>query len=281
LMDGESNLYLEAFQVAAANACGWSAHSLSLLRNHGLLDWPQWLEAEGGHYRDYRNYVTDVLLDRAATEWQTEAAKHSAQVPYLTFQAEPSNLLADIKRLGLSWQQLLQVRSWCRFRAGLIRLRHQNYKPSEAKSQCCIFCNTLVRNATTHTLGKCAFWSASRDSLRTALSKYCGCFARRVDQRHFFSCVRGATISYSHWILLTRLTGRLLTSGSQPESALRDQRLVKTFSDMSNMFVHCCGLACCCCCCRCCCCLRLCRCCCPVVVVVLVVARLSLRCGFD
>ena len=63
------------------------------------------------------------------------------------FSAGPSTSMDMLKSYELSWQDQLQVRGWCRLRAGVTCLRHWDGKESQERSQDCIFCGVRgVRN---------------------------------------------------------------------------------------------------------------------------------------
>ena len=44
-------------------------------------------------------------------------------------------------------------------------LRHLSGRESDARYQCCIFCDANVRNATVHCLSFCAKWSVQRSAI--------------------------------------------------------------------------------------------------------------------
>ena len=116
-------------------------------------------------YESYRHVVTKQLKLWRAPGWEVSAQHHRAQVPYCTFQAGPSDALVASADLLLDWKHQPMVRGWCRFRAGLVCVRHLGMRRSKAKYQNCIFCQGDVPNATKHVLAGCPFWRSLRAPL--------------------------------------------------------------------------------------------------------------------
>ena len=147
--------YLSFFAFNAAKSLGWAHASKCLLQVWHVPDWPEvWHVVPT--YDGYKELITKKLQHNGAGSWAQEADKHSAQVPYRTFQRAPSDALSSIASLDLTWAQQLRVRSWCRLRAGLICLRNLHGRQSMARHQKGIFCGLCVRNATKHVLERAA-----------------------------------------------------------------------------------------------------------------------------
>ena len=96
-------------------------------------------------------------------------ARHSAQVPYNLLHGTPSDACRKARTGNLPWATLLQVRSWCRLRAGLLVLRHVSKRCSKRRFQQCIFCNCSVRNATVHCVARCTYWRALRHAIAVTM----------------------------------------------------------------------------------------------------------------
>ena len=162
------DIYKDAADRADALGCGWTACSKCLLDSVGIVDWSVWADS-GGNLKNYKAHVTQILLAAGREDWYAEVDRHSSQIPYRLFQAEPSSAFKDLPYCDLSWSERLSVRCWCQLRAGLFNFRHLNGRLSQAKYQHCIFCSSGVRNATVHVLGKCTRWVVHRAVCFSAL----------------------------------------------------------------------------------------------------------------
>ena len=95
--------------------------------------------------------------------------KRHARLPlYLEVQSQHSDLLHRIPAPALGWDDKQQaVRSFCRLRAGIIRLTHVDGRLSRASIQNCIFCSKRVRTGLSHLprlVAAVGYSSASRRS---------------------------------------------------------------------------------------------------------------------
>ena len=112
----------------------------------------------------YRKYVTTLVVAASLSEWQQAAARH--KTPYNCFQKCPPVFMHSMCHRGLSWTDLTNVRSWCRFRIGLIDLRHVEGRRSDARYQNCTFCRKSgVKNMLKHNLALCERWADVRGQL--------------------------------------------------------------------------------------------------------------------
>ena len=100
-------------------------------------------------------YVLQRCRELGLESWRRLAAQHARLPRYLEFQAQPSQLLLLVSNLGLSWTDRQSVRSFCRLRAGVIRLTHLQGRISRAQIQHCIFCEMRVRIGLPHVLCRC------------------------------------------------------------------------------------------------------------------------------
>ena len=156
------------FEEATLHRCGWAERSSKSLAEAGIDDWQTWCLA-GQPSSRYTDYVSGVLRARSAKTWESLAAKHTAQVPYLQTCGGRGGHLSACLSHDLSWDVLLASRSHCRLRAGLITLRTVNGRRSTARFQNCIYCSISCRNSTVHVLGKCEVWSSWRAKFTDAV----------------------------------------------------------------------------------------------------------------
>ena len=161
------DLYRSMFEHTAAQGIGWSSWSLRLLDDWGVPRFEPRV-AGGSGYQVYKRIVDGVLCGKCAGAWVPRADMGAAQIPYRSFQKVQSDKLALIQRLVLPWASQLHVRSWCRLRAGLLRLRCRDGRRSRARFQDCIFCGLTIRNAMIHVLGACPSWSVERTNFSFA-----------------------------------------------------------------------------------------------------------------
>ena len=96
--------------------------------------------------------------------WQTQAKNRVIPISYLDCRPAPSSELAPHTLSLLPWSGLLQQRSLCRLRAGLLRLGHVLHAKSSARRQSCIYCDTPCGSLTFHVLAHCEVWSDHRNA---------------------------------------------------------------------------------------------------------------------
>ena len=155
--------YKSFFLHATDMSVGWSGSSASLLDKWSIPDWRS-VSDLCPMYASYKKHVDSLLQWVCTPLLVSECSKHNAQVPYAAFQSSPSDVLATCFSMRMPWHTLMQLRGWCRMRAGLPCLRTLGGRVSHARRQRCIFCNTGVRNATVHTLVVCPSWGELRSA---------------------------------------------------------------------------------------------------------------------
>ncbi len=169
----DSNWHATFFRMSAGVEGSWAKRSSLVLEQWSVTDWPHW-HCPGKSIDRYREYIDGVLQRSYATVWLQIASNHRSDVPYLQFDGLPGTGVLRWRRVAL------QFKSWCRFRCGLMRLRHMSGRESAARHQHCIFCNNVVRNGMVHCLSICTRWSDQR----RVLSVCCICapwtLARRL-----------------------------------------------------------------------------------------------------
>ena len=115
-------------------------------------------------YHGYSAYVRNQAGVHYLSEWRSRVDGHGAQVPYNLLQSCPYSLLKSAQLAVLPWDIQLGLRSFCRLRAGLVRVRALKGRRSRARFQDCIACSHSVRNATNHAVAQCSSWSAPREA---------------------------------------------------------------------------------------------------------------------
>ena len=164
------DLYRIVFCLADAGDVGWAAASKRLLEEWGIADSRHCANMS---YDGYKSHVKQRVRAAEAPMWLAAVERHGAQVPYPVFQRKPSDAVNAVRLLcsgptPLDWDVQVGLRSWCRLRAGLLRLRARGGKRSDAKYQDCIFCGRCIRNATKHALAECAYWATWREAITAA-----------------------------------------------------------------------------------------------------------------
>ena len=159
-------LYKDVSVLSAALHCplSWLARSAVILQEANV---PCTLDKAGVSVSvsAYASSAKAALVSRDSSWFSETLDKHGATVPYTVFQQGTSQHVHGAKLCGASWAVQLCIRSWCRFRAGLVVLAQKDGKASTAKFQDCIFCGDVVRNAVVHCLSRCRRWSGRRDEI--------------------------------------------------------------------------------------------------------------------
>ncbi len=154
--------------LAAQLQCGWSAQSLSVLRAHGVMDWPTWAGA-GSTLEEYRAYVVGVLREAFILHWRPCVEKHSMHPPYSAFEESPGVVLSFCKALQLDAVSEMSLRHWCRLRCGLPLLSHIGGRESGARYQNYIFCEQSTRKPVIHGVAICPHWTMQRQAFSAAV----------------------------------------------------------------------------------------------------------------
>ena len=81
-----------------------------------------------------------------------------------TFQPCLLDVLSLCRDANLPWLSQLQLRGWCRVRAGLACFSCVDGRRSAAEHQLCIFCGRGARNAMKHCIATCSSWKSARTS---------------------------------------------------------------------------------------------------------------------
>ena len=129
------------------------------------MDWPAWCHSGVGPLPtllQYKAYVKHTLLIAGLPAWKDAAARHASHIPYEVFMTGRNYAMETMRRRPIDWNLQFGVRSWCRLRAGLLRLCHRNGRTSDARVQSCILCNRAVRNPLVHVLGVCEKYTVCR-----------------------------------------------------------------------------------------------------------------------
>ena len=148
------DLYAQVFRLAHAWPNSWASRSSAILSKLVILDFPAW-QHQGGNLQQYRLYVRQRCRDVGLPSWREVAQRHARLPLYLEVQSQHSDLLHRIPALALGWDDKQAVRSFCRLRAGIIRLTHVDGRLSRASIQNCIFCSKRVRTGLPHVLCRC------------------------------------------------------------------------------------------------------------------------------
>ncbi|CAE7805313.1 unnamed protein product [Symbiodinium necroappetens] len=159
------DLYAQVFRLAHAWPNSWASRSSAFLSKFGILDFPAW--NQGGNLQQYRLYVRQRCRDLGLPSWREVAQRHARLPLYLEVQPQHSNLLHLVPNLVLGWEDRQAVRSFCRLRAGIIRLTHVDGRLSRASIQNCIFCSKRVRTGLPHVLCRCATFEGWWQQLAT------------------------------------------------------------------------------------------------------------------
>jgi len=133
----------------------WAKLSRSLLQDWGIADITAGTAQPS--YNEYKHYVRDMLASKCCELSHTLRVKHTNPVPYTSIAPAVPNthkLVLDAAS-RLPWSCLQGIRSWCRFRAGLVPLAHINRRRSQASIQHCVLCDTRVRNPSIHAIFRC------------------------------------------------------------------------------------------------------------------------------
>ena len=155
----EEDFYRRAFiRAAGGGRTTWASKSKALLEEWVLLDWPEWSRSSGS-YEQYKSYVILHLEGQCLAMWKPVAERHRSKIPYLTFQAGPSDILESVRQSNAAWEPMVAMRGWCRARAGYIEVIRPGHRRGE---RVCIFCGCLVRYAMAHITGQCVPWSPQR-----------------------------------------------------------------------------------------------------------------------
>ena len=101
-----------------------SQESRSPFATPHLLDLPYWTTGNGSLAK-YRQYVRSCCVHLGLRSWVATAERRARLPRYLEFQSSRSGLLQMIPDLKLHWEDGQAVRSFCRLRAGIIRLTHR------------------------------------------------------------------------------------------------------------------------------------------------------------
>jgi hypothetical protein len=158
----QDDFYRGVFVDGHMDPLSWPSKSRKLLAEWDLADF----YGSRGAQQDlaaYFRYVKTTLVQICAQKWAPALAKHVQPFPYVQIQHNMGNITMSLaSRTLCHWDELLGTRSWCRLRAGLVRLSHRFHKRSNAKVQLCIFCDVCVSDAYAHAFGECAEWADLR-----------------------------------------------------------------------------------------------------------------------
>ena len=160
--------YKGFFRYCNEAETGWASHSLQILSDWGIQDWPSVTDA-CPTYSTYSSYVSAVLLERCITLRSVGVSRHQSKIPYSTFQPCLLDVLSICRSANLPWLTQLQLRGWCRVRAGLACFSCVGGRRSSAEHQFCIFCGCGVRNAIKHCVATCSFWRSARISFLSTI----------------------------------------------------------------------------------------------------------------
>ena len=157
----QGDLYKDVFvQAHAWPGSTWAKGSLALLSAWNIMDWPSYGTDRG--LSKYKAYVHSVVKQHCLEQWRLQAANHVIPFCYVDARATPSLELRPAIISLLPWCGLLQQRSLCRLRAGLLRLGHVRLARSSARRQTCIFCGTLTASLNLHVMTRCNTWAEPR-----------------------------------------------------------------------------------------------------------------------
>jgi hypothetical protein len=141
----------------------WSKLSAALLDTWGILDWPQWSNAPAGQNCStsaYKKYVLEKVMAKCSVARCPSLSKHIIPVPYVP----PPPCATTCGPLPFETQ--LQLRDFCRLRAGLLHLGHAGGHRTAAKSKQCVLCDSKVLNIYTHVLLLCPGVASEREAAR-------------------------------------------------------------------------------------------------------------------
>ena len=113
-------------------------------------------------------------LESQSHKFLVEGTKlHSAGIPFFRFQTGPCLTFERLLASACDWQLLSNIRSWARFRAGVLCLGHVNNKPSTAAVVRCIACDTKIglQRLQRHVLCVCPMFTRERSALCRALGR--------------------------------------------------------------------------------------------------------------
>ena len=87
-------------------------------QNVGVRDWPSVVDVYPT-YASYSSYVSLALIPLCTSLKLEGVSKHGSQIPYSAVQPCLTDVLSSCRDASLSWLSQLQLRGWCRVRAGL------------------------------------------------------------------------------------------------------------------------------------------------------------------
>ena len=163
------DLYRRVFvQAHSSPGQTWAKKSSALLMEWGLPDWPAWCDS-GGSFPTYCKHLREILSASHHRTWLLAAQKHRVPVPYLQIMPVISDALRLSLQLQSTWKVLLQQRLVERLRCGLVLLGHRSGRPSCARSQICVCCQTVTSHLWAHVFGECPRWVALRADACTVM----------------------------------------------------------------------------------------------------------------
>ena len=170
------DLYKESFLrcLSLVGGTTWAHLGGRLLQSWGISEFAP---VEGGDgFRRYCRYVKQVVLERCDQERRRGRAAHRFPIPFsdLVLGVAPSLRHREMLRGGLSWDVLSGIRSWCRIRAGIVVLGHRRGQRSQARVQCCIFCDCESSSLYQHVFLHCPHWIQERSGLALVLGHSVG-----------------------------------------------------------------------------------------------------------
>jgi len=160
----EDDFYRKVFTDAHALAGPtWAKSSKALLCKWGIDDFA---DCPVTTYAAYKKHVQDLLLSSCCSMALTQRERHMLPVQHVRLAPVPPTVLrlALTANPPLPWRCLIDLRAWCRFRAGLLVVSHRNHKRSQAKVQLCVFCGCLTRFPAAHAFFLCDHLASHRPS---------------------------------------------------------------------------------------------------------------------
>ena len=116
----------------------------------------------GMSYNAYKRVVTQRLLDVCAHRDMQAKAGHYIPLSHLALCSDGPCALVEVLRVNTSWGNLVALRSWTRFRAGLLLLSRKGGRRSRASVQCCIFRGAFAGAPYQHVIVYCPVWGEYR-----------------------------------------------------------------------------------------------------------------------
>ncbi|CAE7246984.1 unnamed protein product [Symbiodinium natans] len=137
-----------------SKAANWPVRSLALLREHHILDWPEWV-LSGKAGGSYKSFVKGELLAAAKRTWDESVSSHTSPIPYSQLTSGPCSHLQEALSNYAPWETLLGQRALIMIRCGYVALGHVNQRQAAARIQACVLCGRRYSNVTAHVVCSC------------------------------------------------------------------------------------------------------------------------------